>query len=494
MVIQFLKKYKTSLLICSFGILFLFISFGKHFLFKSAALDLGVFNQAMFKLSGFQSPDITLVPHGKSYFRDHFAPILFLYIPLYKMLGVHSLLIIQVVALLAGAIGIFKLSIFLNGDKDSSYRCTLYYLVIWGIYSALWFDFHNIVVGAALLPWLMYFLYKERLLLTVLIYATMLMAKENISLWLAFVMLASMLVRKSEIVFYKRIEFFLMIISLTYFVIIVSVVMPHISGTDGNAQLNRYDHLGVGLFDIVKNLISNPIKAVGLLFGSFSQEAFSIEIIKLKFWIVFLISGGFMFLYKPKLLIMLIPIIGQKMLANDAAFWGPHNQYSIEFVPVFSFLFVFLAGRILNKTKQYVLIGLAISITFFVVTDKYKHWFENNASNIIISTQEIDVSVGESIQWEAGSIFDIYSGLATIPKGAAVSATSTLVPHIANRDKIYMFPKVLDADYIALHNTNNTYPITKWEYTHEIETILAKGIFHIIYNRGGLIILQKANK
>lgn len=106
-----IKRYQFWVLFALFAFVYLAISLGKHYLFKSAALDLGVFNQAMFGLANFQSPKMTLIDHamGKSYFSDHFAPIMYLYIPFYKIFGVNALLYIQIGAILLGALGIKKL-------------------------------------------------------------------------------------------------------------------------------------------------------------------------------------------------------------------------------------------------------------------------------------------------------------------------------------------------------------------------------------------------
>lgn len=102
-----------------------------------------------------------------------------------------------------------------------------------------------------------------------------------------------------------------------------------------------------------------------------------------------------------------------------------------------------------------------------------------------------DTPLAEEVQWNDGSIFDVYTGLSIIPKGVAVSATSTLVPHIANREKIYMFPEILDAEYIAIHNTSNTYPLNKFEYQQKNIQIFNDEAYELIYNKGNLIIYKK---
>lgn len=378
-------------------------------------------------------------------------------------------------------------------NTEKSFLSVLYYFLTWGLYSALWFDFHNIVVGACLLPWLFYYNQKQKVVPFLLMYLALLTVKETVSLWLVFIMIGLLFINRSERKFYQRIEFYLILVSFGYFLMVVSVVMPSLAESEGNWQLGRYDYLGGNLGEILKTLIINPFHSFLLLFGKTGVDGvFNLEIAKIKFWMVFIFAGGFLFIYKPKLLIMLVPILGQKMLANDAAFWGPHNQYSIEFVPIFSYLFLLISIDKLGSTKQWLVILLSFLTTAFVISDKYNHWMEDDKSASHTEVEyHVDTSLTEEVHWNDGSIFDVYTGFSIMPKGVAVSATSTLVPHIANREKIYMFPVILDAEYIAIHNTNNTYPLNKFEYQQKIIQIFNDEAYELIYNKGNLIIYKK---
>ncbi len=380
----------------------------------------------------------------------------------------------------------------MDQKPEKAFAAVLYYFLIWGLYSALWFDFHNIVVGACLLPWLFYYNHKQKVMPFLLMFLALLLVKETVSLWLAFIMMGLLLVNISERKFYQRIEFYLMLVSFGYFFMVVSVVMPALAQSESNWQLGRYQYLGGNLGEILKTLVSNPFHSFLLLFGKGGADGvFTMEIVKIKFWMVFILAGGFLFIYKPKLLIMLVPILGQKMLADDAAFWGPHNQYSIEFVPIFSYLFLLISTDKLGSTKQWFVIALSFMTTIFVISDKYIHWLEDKSISSSVSEYQVDISGTKNVHWNAGSIFDIYSGLGNIPEGTAVSATSTLVPHIANREAIYMFPVIMDAEFIALHNTHNTYPLTKFEYQQKVTQVFNDNTHELIYNKGNLIILRK---
>ena len=56
-------------------------SWYRHATFRSDAFDLGVFQQAVWKLSRFDAPEVTLI--GWNAFADHISPVLLLFVPLY---------------------------------------------------------------------------------------------------------------------------------------------------------------------------------------------------------------------------------------------------------------------------------------------------------------------------------------------------------------------------------------------------------------------------
>ena len=67
---------------------------------------------------------------------------------------------------------------------------------------------------------------------------------------------------------------------------------------------------------------------------------------------------------------------------------------------------------------------------------------------------------------------EIYTALKLIPDDAAVSAQNMLVPHLAFRDKIYSFPTIEDAEYIALIPIDDDkYPFSKEDYKTKINEL-----------------------
>jgi uncharacterized membrane protein len=109
-------------------------------------IDLGVFDQAFFTaLHGrlfYETPDIIVIPSG-SFLGTHFAPLLFLLLPLYG-LGPRpeTLLLLQTVFIALGAIPIYLTAAYVLGSQRVSLGLAAVYLLNPAIHSLNIFDFH----------------------------------------------------------------------------------------------------------------------------------------------------------------------------------------------------------------------------------------------------------------------------------------------------------------------------------------------------------------
>ena len=84
----------------------------------------------------------------------------------------------------------------------------------------------------------------------------------------------------------------------------------------------------------------------------------------------------------------------------------------------------------------------------------------------------------------------IYQALEKIPNNVALSAQSPLVPHLANREKIYLFPEVLDAEYIILDTDLSAYPLKRKDLINKISQLKDLN-WEIFHKEKTLIILKK---
>ena len=85
----------------------------------------------------------------------------------------------------------------------------------------------------------------------------------------------------------------------------------------------------------------------------------------------------------------------------------------------------------------------------------------------------------------------VYRRLASVPPTARLSATSALVPHVAARPYIYLFPFVGDADYILALPPASVYPLTESALSQQLAGYLASGDWRELPGPPPLRILQR---
>jgi hypothetical protein len=79
-----------------------------------------------------------------------------------------------------------------------------------------------------------------------------------------------------------------------------------------------------------------------------------------------------------------------------------------------------------------------------------------------------------------------------IPATASVSTQSKLVPHLSEREHIYLFPYADDvADYVFLDVTSDTYPYNASQYMHEVQRVLLSGKYGIVSAQDGYLLLKR---
>jgi hypothetical protein len=79
-----------------------------------------------------------------------------------------------------------------------------------------------------------------------------------------------------------------------------------------------------------------------------------------------------------------------------------------------------------------------------------------------------------------------------LPPEAAVSASSALVPRLSRRAHVYVFPAVLDADYVYVDVQASPAPTSAGDVFMRIQELIAGGGWQILNADDGLVLLQRA--
>jgi uncharacterized membrane protein len=417
---------------------------------------------------------------------DHFSLYPILVSPFYWIFGTYTMLIFQISAILFGGLGIYKYVLYITKNEALSRLSLLHFFTLWGIYSALSFDYHDNVVATMFVPWFLYYFEQNKWKHSILFFGLILVAKENMALWAAFIGLG--LTWKSAFEKNRRkilISLLFTVAALTYFVLVIKVFIPSLAAPGRDYLHNSFNALGSNFGEVILNIIKHPLKAFELLFVNHSGDNIY-NGIKTETYLAILLSGGLALFVAPQYLIMIIPIVAQKVFNDIPMRWGISAHYSIEFAPI---LIIALYSVIVKLKKWKLRIASvslaisAISCISFLDHRTSEYYNRENSQFYKKSHWTRDFNVKEAHQI-----------LQKIPEDAMVSAQSPLCPHLAFREKIYHYPYIGDANYIALIPAeSNKYPLKNESYQKAIDDFLASGKWEIVDKNDAILILKKLN-
>lgn len=468
-----------------FGLLFASISFVNHYYFRTYAFDLGIINNSIWDYAHFRWNNNTVMqPSFDNLLSDHFTLLPIIASPLYWIFGSYTLLLVQIVALLGGAYGVYQFVLLKSENKFLSTIASIHFLSMWGVYSALGFDYHDNVIAAAILPLFFYYLEQSKWKCTLIVYTLILISKENMALWMAFVCLGAALLYCKDTS--KRNRLILMsLFSAIYMVLIIKVVIPALGNADREYLHFHYSMLGGDMKEALFFMIQHPIKTIKLLF--MNPTGSNVEAYKMQLHIAVIMSGGVFLIFRPQYLIMLIPIYAQKLFSDDGGKWGIGAHYCIEFAPIIVLATYDCISGVRTVFIRYVVsIGtlfLTMYTTYQVLENQIIWWQEKN---------NVQFYKKEHYQNDQVSTKELYSIIQKIPVEAVISAQSTLVSHLAFRDKIYLYPFIRYATYILLvPSQQDTYPLSKENYSKSVQDLLKNTDWEIKFQSKNTLLMKR---
>jgi len=464
----FIKQNKDLIIVLLlFGIIFSLISLVNHYNFRTNAGDLGIYNQAIYDYAHLRFNHNTLW-FGETPERmltGHFAGLQLLLSPLYWIFNTYSLLIIQIVAILLGGLGVYKYIHEVSKNQKLSLLALVHFFSIWGIYSALGFDYHDNVIASMLVPWIFYFLKKEKYKLTLLFFFLLIVSRENMALWAGFIAIGLLFVNFKSV---KKRAFLIKMIVFSFgmFWLIMNVIIPGLAIQNDTVYIHfNFPPLGANFTEAIINIVIHPWDTGVAFFTNFTDNA-NLDGFKNDFFLTLLLSGGFALLRKPQYLIMLLPIFGQKLFHGTPTHWSLFFHYSIEFAPILTIaLFEWFSAYQVKKVIFFAVAAVIACFTINIVKiESNKVWWLNN-NTIRFYAKEHYVT--------PYNVEEIYTALEKIPKKAKVSAESNIAPHLAMRKTIYQYPSVFDAEYIVLCPGNKVYyPLSRKNYVLNLEKLI----------------------
>jgi len=475
----YFKKHTLGIVVLIIVVIFLvlysLVSLVPHYNFRTTAWDLGIFNQAIYHYSHFQLSPNTI--RGVSILlADHFELILFLFSPLYWIFGSYTLLLIQILAILSGGIGVFLFLREKTKDKILSVAGLILFYLFFGIFNSLAFAYHSNVIGIMFLPWMLYFLKKEKIGLYYLFFFLALISREDIALITGFLGFAILFFEKRSL---KKHGLVTLFVSVLYFSLILKVFIPFFAKE--SYRYWTYDVIGESPLEFLGTIILHPIYSISILFN---QET---KVQTLKF---LLASGGLFVILSPKYLLLALPIVCRDFMSSHALYYrGDYGfHYLVEFSPIISISAISVIAKLKKAIGyhfiKYSLIFILILSNLFLLSQI--HFFDGSKLSRIFTSAYYSADLH--------SRNELLKAIKLIRPNATVSAQNTIVPHLANRDNIFLFPLIDNSDYVILSIRNiwlnNDKEVLEKEYNgwQELEQNVK---YKKIYNEKKVILYQK---
>lgn len=455
---DFLSKTYIILLIINLFFFFFYSyhSLNKHFQYDSHAFDLGIYTQSTY-LYGQGIFYNTL--KRMNLLGDHFGPILVLIAPLYRIYpSPVTLLLIQALFVSLASIPIYLVALSLLKNKLLSFLITLSYLTSVGVIAAVNFDFHLATISVLPLSLIVYFWYFKKWRLYWLTLAISLLFKEDIPIFIFGLGLFQLLRGQ------KLLGILTLIFSSTSFIFIKFYLMPLFSEGAGQSYLST---------SILP--LTSPIELIYLFFirpGIFLDQIFNSQV-KLGTFYALYKEFAFMPILSPFSWLAVFPYLYLRFTSSYIQMWGTEFHHNINLEPFLAYSAIF-GIKSFNIPHKPVIILLL----FFLYTSGLA------PNSLIISTLQ-------SKPPDLSRFNYINNGLKIIPQNSPVSAQSPLVPHLANREKIYLYPEVLDSEYIIVDTSLAYYFMGPGELQKRLKDLKQNQAWQEIHQEKSLYIFKK---
>ena len=426
-----MKKPEKSIAL-TISLLIFVIIFGikilQHETFNTYGYDLGIRANIIWNIRHNLNVFDSL--HQRHGFSGHFHPIsFFLALFFYLWESPIMLLLLKCVAL--------SFSFYLLYLISNSFFIPFLFFLNPYFFEILRFDFHPEVFSIPLIFLFFYFIEKKEVLKAVVGILFVLLFKEDGGV-LVFSLGIYLLFKR-----FKKYGFFLILISIIYFILVVFLLLPHWSN---NETLIQYHYPSL-----------NPLRLFGNLFSTRKLISF----------LRFMLSFGFL----PLLSLEFIPGVFLLFEHFSSSYIHQYNlthQYSI-YILAFSF-FIFLKG--FHKLERFKKI-LISSLIFFSSFNFMPNFFKEGISF------KRKARIKEIIE--------------NIPKNSSVCANNNLIPHLCLRDSLSFFPDFRNYKYILVDMRGNLYPADYKKRFSYIDSLLKTKKYRIKEKTDSVFLLIKLN-
>jgi uncharacterized membrane protein len=387
-----------------------FITVTRHLNLRTHAVDLALYDQMVWAIATAGAPYSSLPDlHG---WGDHFTIILYLMAPLYWVAPSPVLmLVVQCVALAVGAFAVWGLGRRLVEDDRVAALLAALYLVNPSVHGINLRDFRPQVFAIPLLLAALYFFETRRWLFYAATVILVACSREDATLPLLGLGVWALAVRRRPWVGLATAAF-----AVAWLVMATRWAIPFFRG-ETYSHLGRWGHLGGSLDAIVLGILTRPGDVL----------AFVVAPGRLRYVVAMLAPWGFLPLLGPLALLPALPPLVANLLSADPVLFHHRTQYGGYLLPFLALATLAGVARLSARGERAV--RLAVGLAFIV--------------SIAMTARTVnDLMVNR--WWPEPRTRDVHALVAMVPPGVVVGTEERIVPHLAHRPRVYIFPQRLD--------------------------------------------------
>jgi uncharacterized membrane protein len=430
----------------------------EHRAFETGRFDVGNMVQAVWSTAHGRPLDVTELSGGQiNRLGAHVDPLLAALAPLWWVWPSPAmLLVVQAIVLATGAVPVFWLA---RKRLESEWTAALFavaYLVYAPVQWLALDEFHPVALAAPLLLFALWYLDEERLFAATPFLVLAALTKEEVPLVIAGVGLWYALAHRRR---FSGLGIAAAGVAITLFSLIV--VMPHFRGGESSAFFDRYDAVGGSLGGIAKTALTDP----GVIVRAITEGRDLAYLLQL----AMPLAG--LFLAAPLLLLGTLPELAANLLSDVP------TQTSIEFhytAPIIPFL---VAGAVFGAARFPRLAPLVLAASLAGAVALGPLW----AGELVPDRMSTHDRV-------AARAIDL------IPDDAPVSSTNGLGAHLSARRRVFSFPVVREAQWVAVDLRRASYldrRSTPSTAAIPLGRLLLSGGWRTVLEEDGIFVLRR---
>lgn len=440
------NKHKSILFLLMLIYLLYFstASFLRYDNFYTGRFDLGnmdqvVWNTAEGRTFQLTDPNGTNITTRLEYHSDF---ILILLSPFYFIWqNPKMLLFIQTLILALGAYYIFLIADHLLKNKNISLVFAFIYLINPAVNYTNLYDFHPVTLATAFYLAAIYYLIRNRKLLFAFVILLAALCKEQ--LWLTSGLFFLYFAAK-EYVSNKSASRVLntgfgllgAIFSFIFFYVLLWIIIPKARGGEHFA-LSYYAEFGKEPFEMVSNILLNPLRTLSIMFSS--ERVLYLSQLFLPLGLLSLASPFYISFASPDLLV--------NLLSSNPQLHQIYYQYSSTITPFVFVSAIFGAKVLLGKIK---LLKINHLIAYILITGLFFAYLYGPLPGAVNANLDMFDKPLENRKL-------VSEFISSIPKEYSVSATNNLGSHLSRRKFIYTIPVGIDNADIVAFLLNDSY-------------------------------------